>query len=242
LYWLKGKSAVLSRKLLPELRPIWSPTLPRGRRRLLLALLAVELIILVGLAAAILATVGSEDNDFVARETLLAEGDLPPGWVPVEAAAYPYMTNSPLLRLLLEEATVAGAFSAYRDAEDSSAVATYVVFRPGEPLVLHSDGDDASLRAVAPLVVELERLARQRLGGALPEVFFAATDVPAPGALRGRSLAPPAGEGVQSESILFTTGPVLALVVVEHRRDEEPFRPVEDLARLVYGRIQEQLN
>ena len=36
-------------------------------------------------------------------ETLLAENDLPSGWVPVEATAYPYVTNSPLIRLLLEE-------------------------------------------------------------------------------------------------------------------------------------------
>jgi hypothetical protein len=88
----------------------------------------------------------------------------------------------------------------------------------------------------------MERLARQRLGGALPELFFAGTDVPVPGGLRGRSLAPPYGEGVQSESILFTTGPVMALVVVEHPRDQEPFRPVEELAQVVYSRIQEQLD
>ena len=41
--------------------------------------------------------------------------------------------------------------------------------------------------------------------------------------------------------VFFTEGPVLALVVVEHPDDEEPFRPVEELAQLIYGRIQEQL-
>lgn len=221
-------------RLLPE--PL------RRRRSLLAALLAVELLVLAALVAAILLRAGSEDDDFVARETLLAQRDLPPGWAPVAAADYPYMTNSPLLRLMLEEETVAGAFSAYRDPQDSSAVATYVVFRPHEPLLLPADVDSGSLAKVAPLVLELERLARQRLDGALPELFFATTDVPTPGALRGRSLAPPTGEGVQSDSILFTTGPVLALVVVEHPGGEEPFRPVQELAQLVYGRIQEQLD
>jgi hypothetical protein len=232
---------VLSRKLSPRLHFRRLPGLPGGRRRLLLALLAIELVLLVSLVATALVRARGNGDEFVARETLLAQSDLPSGWVPVEAAAYPYMTNSPLIRLLLEEDTVAGAFSAYRDPEDSSTVATYVVFRPDKPLSLQA-GDDSTLETVTPLVMELERLARQRLDGALPELFFATTDVPVPGSLRGRSLAPPTGEGVQSDSILFATGPVLALVVVENPRDSEPFQPVEELARTVYSRIQEQLD
>ena len=208
---------------------------------MLLALVVVELGLLAGLLAVLAARAGGTD-EFVARDTLLAEGDLPAGWVPVEAAAYPYMTGSPLLSLMLEEETVAGAFSAYRDPEDSSAIATYVVFRPNKPLVLRASDDDRTLEKMTPLVAELERLARQRLGGAVPELFFASTDVPVPGALRGRSLAPPYGEGVQSETILFIEGSVLALVVIEHPRGQEPFRPVEELAQVVYSRIQEQLD
>jgi hypothetical protein len=233
---------VLSRKLLPTLHFRRLPGLPGGRRRLLLALLAVELALLVSLVVTVLVRARAGGDEFVARETLLTESDLPSGWVPVEAAAYPYMTNSPLIRLMLEEETVAGAFSAYRDPEDSSTVATYVVFRPNEPLSLQAGDDDRTLETVTPLVAELERLARQRLDGAIPELFFAATDVPVPGSLRGRSLAPPTGEGVQSDSILFATGPVLALVVVENPRDTEPFRPVEELARTVYSRVLEQLD
>ena len=196
----------------------------------------------MSLATTILVRARAGGDEFVARETLLAEGDLPSGWVPVEAAAYPYMTNSPLLRLMLEKETVAGAFAAYRDSEDSSTVATYVVFRPDEPLALQTGDDDRTLKTMAPLVTELERLARQRLGGAPPELFFATTDVPIPGSLRGRSLAPPTGEGVQSDSILFATGPVLALVVEEHPRDGEPFQPVDELARIVYSRVLKQLD
>ena len=233
---------MFSGKALPAFRLMSSSELLRGRRGLLLALVVVELGLLLGLLGVLVARAGSEDGEFVARDTLLAESDLPSGWVPVEAAAYPYMTNSPLVRLLLEEETVAGAFSAYRDPEDSAAVATYVVFRPDKPLALQGSSDNRTLETVTPLVAELERLARQRLGGAIPELFFAGTDVPVPGALRGRSLAPPYGEGVQSEFILFTTGPVMALVVVEHPRDQEPFRPVEDLAKVVYSRIQRQLD
>jgi hypothetical protein len=234
------KVAVLSQKLTRPLRSL--PVLPGGRRRLLLAFLAVELILLVSLVTTILVRARAGGDEFAARETLLAEGDLPSGWVPVDATAYPYMTNSPLLRLMLEKETVAGAFSAYRDPEDSSTVATYVVFRPDEPLALQATDDDRTLKTIAPLVLELERLARQRLGGAGPELFFAVSDVPIPGSLRGRSLAPPTGEGVQSDSILFATGPVLALVVLEHPRDKEPFQPVEELAQIVYGRVMEQLN
>jgi len=233
---------VLSRKLLPALRFRRLPGLPGGRRRLLLALLAIELALLVSLVATVLVRARGGSDEFVASETVLGEGDLPSGWVPVEATAYPYMTNSPLLRLMLEDETVAGAFSAYRDPEDSSTVATYVVFRPNAPLTLHSGDDDRTLETVTPLVLELERLARQRLGGAVPELFFAATDVPTPGSLRARSLAPPTGEGVQSDSILFATGPVLALVVEEHPRDKEPFQPVEELARIVYSRVLKQLD
>ena len=237
---VERKTAVLSRKLMRPLRCL--PGLPGGRRRLLLALLALEAVLLMGLAVTVFARARGGSDEFVARETLLAENDLPSGWVPVEATAYPYATNSPLIRLLLEEETVAGAFSAYRDPEDSSTVATYVVFRPNEPLSLQTGDDDHTLKTVAPLVAELERLARQRLGGASPELFFAATDVPVSGSLRGRSLAPPTDEGVQSDSVLFATGPVLALVVVEHPRDSEPFQPVEELARLVYSRVLEQLD
>jgi len=213
-----------------------------GRRRLLLALLVLELVLLSGLSVTVLLRALDRNHEFVARDTLLAESDLPSGWVPVEAAAYPYMKGSPLLTLMLEKETVAGAFSAYRNPEDSSAVATYVVFRPDEPLAIRAGSDDASLQGVAPLVLELERLARQRMGGTLPELFFAESDVPIPGALRGRSVAPPTGEAVQSESILFATGPVTAMVVVEHPRGQEPFRPIEELAQTVYDRIQEQLD
>ena len=239
---VEGKVAVLSRKLMPALRFRRLPGLPGGRRRLLLALLAIEMALLVSLLATVLVRARVGGGEFVARETLLAEGDMPSGWVPVQAAAYPYMTNSPLIRLMLEKETVAGAFAAYRDSEDSSTVATYVVFRPDEPLALQTGDDNRTLATMAPLVVELERLARQRVGDTIPELFFAATDVPLPGSLRGRSLAPPTGEGVQSDSILFATGPVLALVMVEHPRDEEPFRPVEELAQIVYSRVLEQLD
>jgi hypothetical protein len=231
---------VLSRKLMRPLHRL--PGVPRGRRRLLLALLAVELVLLTGLVATVVVRARGEGDEFVARETLLAEGDLPSGWVPVEAAGYPYMTNSPLIRLLLEQETVAGAFSAYRDPGDSSTVATFVVFRPDEPLVVQASDDDRTLKTVAPLVTELERLARQRLGGGTPELFFALTDAPIPGSLRGRSLAPPTGEGVQSDFILFATGPVLAVVVAEHPRGEQPFRPVEELAQVVYDRVLKQLD
>jgi hypothetical protein len=233
---------VFSGRVLPAFRSALSSELLRGRRGLLLALFVVELGLLVGLLGVLAARAGGEDGEFAAMDTLLAEGDLPSGWVPIEAAAYPYMTNSPLVRLLMEEETVAGAFSAYRDPEDSAGVATYVVFRPDAPLALQAEGDQRTLETMTPLVAEMERLARQRLGGALPELFFASSDVPVPGALRGRSLAPPYGEGVQSESILFTTGPVMALVVVEHPRGQEPFRSVEELAQVVYSRIQRQLD
>lgn len=233
---------MLSRKLLPALRHPRPPALPRGRRRLLLALLALEMVLLMGLVATALARAKGGADEFPARETLLDQTDLPSGWVPVEAAAYPYMADSPLLRLMLEEETVAGAFSAYRDPEDSSTVATYVVFRPDDPLTLQGGDDDRTLETVTPLLGDLERLARQRLAGALPELFFASTDVPVPGSLRGRSLAPPTGEGVQSDSIIFSTGPVLVVVVVENPADGEPFRPIEELAQIVYRRVVEQLD
>lgn len=233
---------MFSRRALPAFRSLPSSEFLRGRRGLLLALVVIELGLLVGLLGVLAAKAGGEDGEFDAIETLLAENDLPAGWLSIEAAAYPYLTNSPLVRLLLEEETVAGAFSAYRDPEDSEAIATYVVFRPDAPLALQTEGDPRALESVTSLVAEMERLARQRLGGAPPELFFSGTDVPVPGALRGRSLAPPYGEGVQSESILFTTGPVMALVVVEHPRGREPFQPVEELAQLVYSRIQEQLD
>ena len=207
-----------------------------------MALLGVELLVVAGLVTAMVLRAVGESDEFVARETLVAQQDLPAGWVPVEAAAYPYMVNSPLLRLMLEEETVAGAFSAYRNPEDSSAVASYVVFRPNAPPALQSTGDDRPLQTLAPLVAELERLARRRLDGGSPELVFTASDVPVAGSVRGRTLAPPIGDGVQSDFVLFTTGPVLALVVVEHPRSEQAFRPVEGLARLVHGRIQEQLD
>ena len=208
----------------------------------MLALLTIELALLVSLGLTALVKAKAGAHEFTARDTVLAAGDLPSGWVPVEAVAYPYMTNSPLLRLMLENETVAGAFSAYRDPQDSSTVATYVVFRPDKPPTLHTGDDNRTLETVTPLVLELERLARQRLDGGLPELFFAATDVPVPDSLRGRSLAPPTGEGVQSDSILFVQGPVLALVVMEHPRGEEPFQPIEELAQIVYGRVLQQLD
>jgi hypothetical protein len=233
---------VLSQKLSPAFR---HPRLPRflgGRRRLLFALLAIELALLVGLGLTALVKAKAGAHEFVARDTVLTAGDLPSGWVPVDATTYPYMKNSPLLSLMLEKETVAGAFSAYRDPQDSSTIATYVVFRPDQPLALHTGDDDRTLETVTPLVLEMERLARQRLDGGLPELFFAATDAPVPGSLRARSIAPPTGESVQSDSILFVQGPVLALVVMEHPRGEEPFQPIEELARIVYGRVLQQLD
>ncbi len=221
-------------RLLPQ--PLWE------RRALLRALLAVELCVLAVLAAAFVVGLSGQDDEFAARDALLAGPDLPSGWIPVEAASYPYIAHSPLLTLLMEEQTVAGAFSAFRDPQDSSAVATYVVFRPDEPLRLEFAGDSPDYARIAPLVLEAERLARERLGDEPPELFFAATDTPAPGSLRGRSLAPPTGEGVQSDFVLFTKGSALALIVVEHPHGQEPFRRVDELAQLVYSRIPDQLD
>ena len=219
----------------------WFPSRPGDRARIFAGLLAFELLAVLALIAFLLVTARGSD-EFLARRTLLAEPDLPPGWVPVPADTYPFMEDSPLVRLLLEEETVAGAFSAYRDPTDSSAVATYVVYRPDAPFTLTGvpTGDD--LTPFVLLVTDMERLARQRLSGALPEVSFAVSDVPVPGALRGRSLAPVTEGGVQSDFILFTTGPALALVVEEHARGEEPFRPIEDLARIVHSRLLEELS
>lgn len=217
------------------------PSRPGDRVRIFAALLAFELLALLALVAFLIVTSQGSD-EFLARRTLLAEPDLPAGWVPVPADTYPFMEDSPVVRLLLEDETVAGAFAAYRDATDSSAVATYVVYRPNEPLTLTGDPTGDDLTSFSLLVTDMERLARQRLSNALPEVSFAVTDVPVPGALRGRSLAPPTGAGVQSDFILFTAGPALVLIVEEHPRGEEPFQPIEELARTVHSRLLEELS
>lgn len=222
----------------PALR--WFPGSLSVRWRLLVGLVVFEFFALLALIAFLLVA-ARESDEFVARRALLAEPDLPSGWVPVAAESYPFMKDSPLIRLLQEEETVAGAFSAYRDPTDSSSIATYLVFRPDQPLTLAEQPREADLTRFALLVTDMERLARQRLHGAVPEVSFAVTDVPVPGALRGRSLAPVAQDAVQSDFILFTTGPVLALVVVEHPRGQESFRPVEELAHIVHSRILDEL-
>lgn len=219
----------------------WFPSRPGDRVRIFAGLLASELLALLALIAFLLVTARGSD-EFLAPRTLLAEPDLPPGWVPVPADTYPFMEDSSLVRLLLEEETVAGAFSAYRDPTDSSTVASYVIYRPDDPLTLADDPTKDDLTPFALLVTDMERLARQRLSGALPEVSFAVSDVPVPGALRGRSLAPVTEEGVQSDFIVFTTGSVLALVVEEHPRGEEPFQSIEELARIVHSRLLEELS
>lgn len=211
-----------------------------ARGSLLAGLVVLESFLLLALIAFVLLSARGSD-EFHAREALLAEPDLPPGWVPVSADTYPFMENSPVIRLLLEDETVAGAFSAYRDPTDSSAVATYVVFRPDDPLTLESEPRGEDLTRLALLVSEMERLGRERLGGALPEVAFAVSDVPVSGSLRGRSLAPATEEGVQSDFVLFTAGPAMALVMLEHPRGQEPFRSVEELASLVHVRILDEL-
>ncbi len=212
-----------------------------GRGKLLAGLVGVELLLLLALIAFVVVSARGGD-EFQARRALLAEGDLPAGWVAVSPDTYPFMENSPVIRLLLEEETVAGAFSSYRDPTDSSAVATYVVFRPDAPLTLEGEPRGEDLTRLALLVSEMERLGRERLGGVLPEVAFAVSDVPVSGSLRGRSVAPVVGEGMQSDFVVFSAGPVMALVMVEHPRGEEPFRSVEELASLVHGRILDELS
>jgi hypothetical protein len=216
------------------------PPFPGRLGRLLVGLVALEFLALLALIAFVVVPT-HESEGFQARKTLLAETDLPPGWVPVPANTYPFMTDSPVVNLLLDQDTEAGAFSAYRDPTDSSAVATYVVYRPEEPVTLEGEPRGEQLPLLALLVSDMERLARQQLDGSLPEVSFAVTDVPVSGALRGRSLAPPVGDGVQSDFIVFSTGSALALVVVEQPRGQEPFRSVEDLASIVHSRLLEEL-
>jgi hypothetical protein len=222
----------------PVLR--WFPGSVSARWRLLIGLVAFEFFALLALIAFLLVAARGSD-EFQARRALLAEPDLPSGWVPVAADTYPFMTDSPLIRLLLDDETVAGAFSAYRDPTDSYAIATYLIFRPDQPLTLAEEPRGADLTQFALLVTDMERLARQRLHGVLPEVSFAVSEVPVPGALRGRSLAPVAEDGVQADYVVFTTGPVLALIVVEHPRGQEPFRSVEELAQIVHDRILDEL-
>jgi hypothetical protein len=183
------------------------------------------------------------DDGFSAARAGLSTQDLPSGWTVVPPEQFPFSQDSPVVELLAAESTTNGAFITFHDTSGLRGAASLVALSEDgwPPLVPEMDAE--RLRDLVPLITEQERLARLTLGPADAPLHFAVTDLPREGSVRARSvLLAPSGGFVFSDSIVFSEGPVLAVVTVQVLEDDEPFGTVEDLAETVHRRILGELS
>lgn len=210
------------------------------------ALLVVVSALLAGSMVVILLRGGSggyADDGFSAARAGLSTQDLPPGWTVVPPEEFPFSAHSPVIALLAEEATINGAFITFRDPSGLQGAASLVALNEDSGLLPISEINTERLDELVPLIAEQERLARLALGPADAPVHFAATDIPREGSVRARSvLLTPSGGFLFSDSVVFSEGPVLAVVTVQFLEDEGPFTTVEELAATVHERILAELS
>jgi hypothetical protein len=228
-----------------ELPLISGHRLPRAALAVLV-LVAVFAGLLVGCVLVILLRGrlgGPADDGFSAARAGLSTRDLPSGWTVVPPEEFPFSPHSPVVELLATESTTNGAFITFHDTSGLRGATSLVALSEDGWPSLVPEMDTERLHELVPLIAEQERLARLALGPADAPVHFAATDIPREGSVRARSvLLAPSGGFVFSDSIVFSEGPVLAVVTVQVLEDDEPFSTVEDLAETVHERILSELS
>ena len=213
------------------------PARVRCNLRGLLALPA--LLVLLALLAA-----GCGAGDAVEfRDVALSSRDVPPDWVAADVGeAEARVLWDVLPEVLTSNAEARLLVRALQADGGRHGVAT-ILIQTEEPDALPrlAQGDEALAR-LARLLERQDALLGPAVLGGDPGTYFASSDIPLPGSVRSR-LVRLLDEGyLFSDSMIFSAGPVLAVVTVWYPEDDEPVRRVEELAGEVERRLQVYLD
>ena len=180
---------------------------------------------------------GGQDASLL--DVALSSGDVPADWVSADFGQEEGRDLWEILPELLTADSEAHLFiRAFQEEDGRHGVAT-ILIETEEAAALPQIGEDE--RALGPLARLLEQqdvlLSPIVLGGD-PGTYFAAIDAPVPGSLRSR-LVRLLDEGLLfSDSVIFSSGTVLAVVTVWYPEEDDPLRDVDDLADEVEARLQ----
>ena len=174
-------------------------------------------------------------------EGVLTASDVPSGWAPADFdEAQGRALWDALPALLASNAEARLLLQAFEDESGTSGAAVIFVEADETAAIPATTGDQRVTAPLARLLTEQEALLGPDVRGGDPGAYFTANDVP-PGSLRSRLVRLLDDDYLYSDSIVFSSGPVLAVVTVWYPEDDGPFRDVEELAADVESRLREYL-
>ncbi len=148
-----------------------------------------------------------------------------------------------LPELLVSNADAGLFIRAFTGPDGREGVSTILIETDDPKAVPRIREGDRALAPLARLLDEQDALLAPPVLGGDPGAYFTASDDPLPGALRSRLVRLlDEDERLYSDSLVFTNGPVLAVVTVWYPEDEGPVQDVEELAAGVQERVQDYLD
>lgn len=177
------------------------------------------------------------------EDAALSSRDVPDGWQRAEFDDEEWNALWESVPELLAAKADASLLMRAFESDDGLHGAATILIQASEEAALPETSED--VRVLAPLGQLLERqddLLRPSVRGGDPGAYFAASDAPLPGSLRSRLVRLLDDGYLFSDSTIFSSGPVLAVVTVWYPEEEGPFREVLELAAEVEARLREYLD
>lgn len=176
------------------------------------------------------------------NEVALSERDLPADWVLADFDQAEGRVLWDLLPELLTSNSEAQLFArAFQDEAGRHGAAT-ILISTDDPAALPNPAEGQRvLGPLARLLVASEGLWGPPVVGGDPGTYFASSEIPIPGSLHSRLVGLLDDGSLYSDSLVFSSGSVLAVVTVWYPEDEGPFQEIEELAVMVEERLRSYL-
>lgn len=171
-------------------------------------------------------------------EVALSEDDLPDDWSLSDFDQVEGRVLWDLLPELLTSNSDAELFArAYQDEAGVHGAATILIATDDPAALPDPAGGQRVLGPLAQLLVAGEALWGPPVTAGDPGTYFASSEVPIPGSLHSRLVRLLAEGSLYSDSLVFSSGPVLAVVTVWYPEKEGPLQDIDELARRVEERL-----
>lgn len=170
----------------------------------------------------------------------LSDGDVPSDW---QAADIDEVSGRPLWDvmpdLLTVDSEVQLLIRAYEDEDGLHGTATILIQAEVPGALPQTKNEESVLGPLANLVMEQDALLVSEVTAGDPGAYFAASEFPLPDSVRSRLVRLIDDGYLYSDSVIFSVGPVLAVVTVWYPEEDGPFRDLEELADLVEQRMRD---
>ena len=193
------------------------------------------------LALAAVACGGGSTLDLA--DVAVSARDVPADWVPADLSEEELAPFWDLLpELLTTDANARLLVRGIQSEAGLQGVSTLLI-QTDEPRALPADiASEQSLGTLSRLLIQQEALLGPPVLGGDPGAYFSGTDTPLPGSVRSRLVRLLDSGYLFSDSVIFTKGPVLAVVTVWYPDVDEPVRDVYELASEVERRLRVYLD